>query len=61
MCQLVLQVQCPVCYYSFTPGATIIMRVVERGVNQETSTPCGVMVEYIHEWCAPPSERKEPS
>ncbi len=57
----VLQEQCPICYYSFMPGAIVIMRVVEQGVNSVTGKPCGVMVEYIHEYCALPSERKEPS
>ena len=54
----ILQDQCPVCYCMFLVGELIIMRVVERGVNIETDSPCGVMVEYLHECCAPPSERE---
>ncbi len=55
----VLQDQCPICHYSFMLGAIIIMRVIKQNINRETNTPYGVMVEYIHEWCAPLSERRE--
>ncbi len=48
----VMQAHCSVCIGMFMVGDYLVMKVVEQGVNTITGTPCGVMIEYLHERCA---------
>ena len=48
------QTQCPVCSYAFMAGEHLALRVVE-------AFPYAFDAEYVHERCAPPSERREPN
>ena len=48
----ILQDHCPVCIGMFMFGDYLVMKVVEQGINKVTGSPCGVMIEYLHEYCA---------